>query len=365
MVAVDGGESGRDRRRPRDEPDGQLARPGRPPLPAPRREQPRPSVPTGSSPSTARRPTTLGRTLADLVDRARSIRDRAGARPPAPGRSELSRRPDVGRARRGRRHRRPRTPRPGGRAPGRPCPARGLAGGRALPRRRLLAARASRSASSRCVPCGAACRTTRSGAGSSSAAWPASASDWVSVDSLADVVARGMLLEPFRWAELEQLVYSPHRWERRLVGSTLAELPFRRSPAERADAPQPTGAVDHRDADRRCRPDVQKALSWALRSWREVDPDGVADLPASRGRRPPSRPTTAHRAWVIRDALTGRSADAGLAAELQAAPGGHPTTTGRARHEPRARHRSGVLRARHARPARRRRGAARRRRPAR
>ena len=53
------------------------------------------------------------------------------------------------------------------------------------------------------------------------------ASDWVSVDSLADLTARGILLEPYRWAELEQLVYSPHKWERRLVGSTLAELPFR------------------------------------------------------------------------------------------------------------------------------------------
>ena len=32
--------------------------------------------------------------------------------------------------------------------------------------------------------------------------------------------------EPYRWAELEQLVYSPSRWERRLVGSTVATIPF-------------------------------------------------------------------------------------------------------------------------------------------
>ena len=51
--------------------------------------------------------------------------------------------------------------------------------------------------------------------------------DWISVDSLADVFARGILQEPFRWAEIEQLVYSPQRMERRLVGSTLATLPHR------------------------------------------------------------------------------------------------------------------------------------------
>ena len=38
--------------------------------------------------------------------------------------------------------------------------------------------------------------------------------------------ARGSCNEPYRWAELEQLVYSPSRWERRLVGSTIATMPF-------------------------------------------------------------------------------------------------------------------------------------------
>ena len=37
--------------------------------------------------------------------------------------------------------------------------------------------------------------------------------------------------EPYRWAELEQLVYCPSRWERRLVGSTIATMPVRRPPA--------------------------------------------------------------------------------------------------------------------------------------
>jgi 3-methyladenine DNA glycosylase AlkD len=143
------------------------------------------------------------------------------------------------------------------------------------------------------------------------------AADWVSVDSLADLTARGILREPYRWAELEQLVYSPHRWERRLVGSTLAELPFRVPPGERAArlgaAPALaliTALIGEAD------PDVRKALSWALRSWRTVDPAGVAELL----RREASTAVANHdgnRAWVVRDALTGAGADEALALELR------------------------------------------------
>jgi len=52
------------------------------------------------------------------------------------------------------------------------------------------------------------------------------ASDWITVDALAHVAGKGILNEAYRWAELEQLVYSPSRWERRLVGSTVATTPF-------------------------------------------------------------------------------------------------------------------------------------------
>ena len=142
------------------------------------------------------------------------------------------------------------------------------------------------------------------------------ASDWVSVDSLADVVARGLLLEPFRWAEIELLIYSPHRWERRLVGSTLAELPLRLPAAERAALrSRPALQIIESligDADE----DVQKALSWALRSWREVDPEGVAAC-LRRQAETAILSDDGARAWVVRDALTGRSADVALAAELR------------------------------------------------
>ena len=57
------------------------------------------------------------------------------------------------------------------------------------------------------------------------------AGDWITVDTLARPYAAGILAEPFRWAEIEQLVFSPSRWERRLVGSTSSNarrstLPF-------------------------------------------------------------------------------------------------------------------------------------------
>ncbi len=50
------------------------------------------------------------------------------------------------------------------------------------------------------------------------------ANDWVTIDDLAHPYATGIAAEPYRWAELEQLVYSPSRWERRLIGSTIATM---------------------------------------------------------------------------------------------------------------------------------------------
>jgi 3-methyladenine DNA glycosylase AlkD len=140
------------------------------------------------------------------------------------------------------------------------------------------------------------------------------AGDWDSVDHLADLVARGILFEPYRWAEIEQLVYSPHRWERRLVASTIARLPSALPRARRAELAE-TPALDIigtliGDGD----DDVQKALGWALRSWTAVDPEGVdAFLEAEAAEA--ARTGDGNRAWVIRDVLPSRPAE--IAASLR------------------------------------------------
>lgn len=130
----------------------------------------------------------------------------------------------------------------------------------------------------------------------------AQAGDWITVDSLAHVAGRGILAEAYRWAELEQLVYSPSRWERRLVGSTIATIPYvnrrlGRQPGVAAHA-LPIVAELIGDAE----PDVQKALSWALRSMSFVDE--TATIAFLRREAAAARDTDdGHRAWVVRDTL--------------------------------------------------------------
>jgi 3-methyladenine DNA glycosylase AlkD len=128
------------------------------------------------------------------------------------------------------------------------------------------------------------------------------AGDWVTVDTLAHPYGRGILLEPYRWAELEQLVYSPSRWERRLVGSTIATIPF----IERRRGRDPT-VVTHAlpligqlmgDAS----PDVQKALAWALRSLTLVDIETTSRFCEDQAARAKAD-ADGHRAWVVRDTL--------------------------------------------------------------
>ena len=130
------------------------------------------------------------------------------------------------------------------------------------------------------------------------------ADEWITVDTLAHPYGEGILRDPRRWAEIEQLVYSPSRWERRLVGSTLATLPHvrgvagGRSPAvvERglALAGQLIGAAE---------PDVQKALSWALRTLAGLDPAAATRFLEAETET--ARATDdGYRAWVIRDSLS-------------------------------------------------------------
>jgi len=128
------------------------------------------------------------------------------------------------------------------------------------------------------------------------------ADDWITVDTLAHPAGKGILAEPYRWAELEQLVYAPSRWERRLVGSTIATIPFvdrtvGRDPAVASRGLELLGLLIGDAA-----PDVQKALAWAYRSMALVDlPATTAALEAEAALAAGS--ADGHRAWVIRDAL--------------------------------------------------------------
>ena len=128
------------------------------------------------------------------------------------------------------------------------------------------------------------------------------AADWITVDTLAHTVGKGVLAEPFRWAELEQLVYAPSRWERRLVGSTIATIPFVNRTAGRLPEVAARGlailGMLIGDADR----DVQKSLAWAYRSMVVVDLEATAaamDREAGRA----ADTHDGHRAWVIREVL--------------------------------------------------------------
>lgn len=129
------------------------------------------------------------------------------------------------------------------------------------------------------------------------------ADDWITVDILARPYARGILAETYRWSEIEQLTVSPSRWERRLVGSTIATVPFvdrtsGRTP-EVASRSLEILATLIGDAE----PDVQKALSWAYRSMAMVDP-AATTAALEREAALSAEQHDGNRAWVIRDVLT-------------------------------------------------------------
>lgn len=127
------------------------------------------------------------------------------------------------------------------------------------------------------------------------------AADWITVDSLAQPYAAGVAREPYRWSELEQLVYSPSRWERRLVGSTVATISHGRHRPSAGDiVAHALPILDQLMGD--AEPDVQKALAWAYRSLAALDRaavtaalDSAADVAV--------RTDDGHRAWVVRDGL--------------------------------------------------------------
>jgi 3-methyladenine DNA glycosylase AlkD len=128
------------------------------------------------------------------------------------------------------------------------------------------------------------------------------AGDWITVDALAHPVGRGVLNEAYRWAELEQLVYSPSRWERRLVGSTVATIPHvdRRRGRLPEVAVHGLGLVRELIGD--AEPDVQKALAWAIRSMAAIDLAATTAFLEDQSVEAAAA-ADGHRAWVIRDAL--------------------------------------------------------------
>ncbi|CAN5612268.1 hypothetical protein BH20CHL6_BH20CHL6_12300 [soil metagenome] len=145
------------------------------------------------------------------------------------------------------------------------------------------------------------------------------ADDWISVDHLAALVAVGILFEPFRWSELEQLVYSPQPFERRLVGATVATIPFLVVREDRPGLSASPGLALVEQLMGDAHPQVQKALAWALRSWRGVDAAGVEDaLRREAGVAIATR--DGHRAWVVRASLTAQPAS--VQADLRSALSG-------------------------------------------
>ncbi len=128
------------------------------------------------------------------------------------------------------------------------------------------------------------------------------AGDWISVDTLAATLGPGILAEPYRWAELDQLVYSRNRWERRLVGSTIATIPFADRAAGRAPAVVERGLVLVGLLIGDSEPDVQKALGWALRNLAAIDRAAVTAFCREEAVRAAATSDGA-RAWVVRDAL--------------------------------------------------------------
>jgi 3-methyladenine DNA glycosylase AlkD len=141
------------------------------------------------------------------------------------------------------------------------------------------------------------------------------ADEWITVDTLAHPYGEGILRDGRRWAEIEQLVYSPSRWERRLVGSTLATLPFARGvPGGRDPAIVARGLAIVGQLIGDAEPDVQKALSWALRNMAGIDAAATARFLEAETETALAT-DDGGRAWVIRDSLSKLPSD--VAADLR------------------------------------------------
>lgn len=128
------------------------------------------------------------------------------------------------------------------------------------------------------------------------------ADDWITVDTLAHPYGKGILAEAYRWSEIEQLTVSPSRWERRLVGSTIATIPSVNRTTGRAPEVATRSLAILATLIGDAEPDVQKALSWAYRSMAIVDVDATTAALDAEATLAVERNDGA-RAWVVRDAL--------------------------------------------------------------
>jgi 3-methyladenine DNA glycosylase AlkD len=129
------------------------------------------------------------------------------------------------------------------------------------------------------------------------------AAEWISVDTLAHPYGAGILREPRRWLELQLLVDSPSRWERRLVGSTIATLPHVKLAGARDGAVVTGGLALLEQLIGDNEPDVQKAISWALRNLAALD-SGAVVVFLERETATARDTDDGSRAWVIRDSLS-------------------------------------------------------------
>lgn len=151
------------------------------------------------------------------------------------------------------------------------------------------------------------------------------AEEWITVDTLAHPYGAGILADPRRWAELDQLVFSPSRWERRLVGSTLATMPHGKARGARDKAVVQRGLTLIEQLIGDAEPDVQKALSWALRTFAQLDLEITLAFLETEARAA-RRDQDGNRAWVIRDSLS--KLPAGAAADLRSTLEGVRRTSG-------------------------------------
>jgi 3-methyladenine DNA glycosylase AlkD len=156
----------------------------------------------------------------------------------------------------------------------------------------------------------------------------AGAGEWITVDTLAHPYGVGIVRDQARWAELERLVTSDSPWERRLVGSTLATLTHVKH-ADRRDEAVVTrglGLIERLMGDPA--PDVQKALSWAIRSLAQLDTATVVSFARTQTEIARAE-SDGNRAWVLRDSLSKFPDDtaANLRAALEGLRRGSNTTS--------------------------------------